>query len=61
LFAKEETTVPVAMTGGVFRHAEIVRQVFYNELRKMDSRVQVNPAVVDPVEGALRVARRAGA
>ena len=61
LFVKEETIVPVAMTGGVFRHAEIVRQVFYNELRKRDPRVQVNPVVVDPVEGALRIARRAGA
>ena len=60
LFAREETVVPVAMTGGVFRHAEIVRQVFYNELRKADPRVQVNSAVVDPVEGALRIARRAG-
>jgi glucosamine kinase len=61
LFAKDEQIVPVAMTGGVFRHAEIVRQVFYNELRKTDPRVQVNPAVIDPVEGALRIARRAGA
>jgi len=60
LFAKE-TVVPVAMTGGVFRHAEIVRQVFYDELRKADPRVQVNPAVVDPLEGALRIARRAEA
>jgi len=61
LFAKEETVVPVATTGGVFRYAEIVRQIFYNELRKADPRVQVNPAVVDPVEGALRIARRGGA
>jgi len=61
LFAKEETVVPVATTGGVFRYAEIVRQIFYNELRKADPRVQVNPVVVDPVEGALRIARRAGA
>jgi glucosamine kinase len=61
LFAKEETVVPVATTGGVFRYAEIVRRIFYNELRKADPRVQVNPAVVDPVEGALRIARRAGA
>ena len=61
LFGKNETIVPVAMTGGVFRHAEIVRQVFYNELRKAEPRVQVNPVVVDPVEGALRMARRAGA
>jgi N-acetylglucosamine kinase-like BadF-type ATPase len=61
LFAKEETAVPVAMTGGVFRHAEIVRQVFYNELRKTDPRVQLNPVAVDPVAGALRIARRVGA
>jgi N-acetylglucosamine kinase-like BadF-type ATPase len=60
LFAKEETSVPVAMIGGVFRHAEIARQVFYNELRKTDPRVEVNPVVVDPVEGALRIARRDG-
>jgi len=49
------------MTGGVFRHAEIVRQVFYNELLTLDPRVQMNPVVVDPVEGALRIARRGGA
>lgn len=61
LFAKKETIVPVAMTGGVFGHAEIVRQVFYNELRNSDARVQVNPSVKDPVDGALRIARRAGA
>jgi N-acetylglucosamine kinase-like BadF-type ATPase len=56
LFGKEET-VQVATTGGVFRHAEIVRQVFYNELRKWEPRAQVNAQVVDPVEGALRIAR----
>lgn len=58
LFGKEET-VQVGTTGGVFRHAEIVRQVFYNELRKLEPRAQVNAQVVDPVEGALRIARRA--
>jgi hypothetical protein len=47
------------MTGGVFRHAPQVREVFYNELRATDSRVQLHPEVVDPVEGALRMARRA--
>ena len=52
--------VPVAMTGGVFRHAPLVRQVFYNELRGLDSRAEVNPQVVEPVEGALRMACRAG-
>lgn len=59
LFGKDESVVPVAMTGGVFRHAELVRQVFYNELRRVDSRVQVKTEVVNPVEGALRMARRA--
>jgi hypothetical protein len=61
LFAKDHTpSVPVAMIGGVFRYAPFVCQVFYNELRTLDSRVEVNPQVVDPVEGALRMARRAG-
>ena len=60
LFAKDHTAgVPVAMTGGVFRHAALVRQVFYNELRAFDPRAEVNPQVVEPVEGALRMARRA--
>jgi glucosamine kinase len=59
LFGKDSVVVPVAMTGGVFRHAELVRQVFYNELRKDDPRVQVKSEVVEPVEGALRMARRA--
>ena len=59
LFSEGHTaSVPVAMTGGVFRHAPLVRQVFYNELRALDSRVEVNPQVVEPVEGALRMARR---
>jgi glucosamine kinase len=60
LFAKDRNDpVPVAMTGGVFRHSEIVRQVFYHELRRREPRAQVNPRVVDPVEGALRLARQA--
>jgi len=59
LFSKgHAASVPVAITGGVFRHAPLVRQVFYNELRALDQRVEVNPNVVDPVEGALRMARR---
>lgn len=59
LFAKDHgAAVPVAMTGGVFRHAPRVRDVFYNELRKLEPRVEINSHVVDPVEGALRLARR---
>jgi N-acetylglucosamine kinase-like BadF-type ATPase len=60
LFAKgHSAVVPVAMTGGVFRHAPLVRQVFYNEIGAIDARAVVNPQVVEPVEGALRLARRA--
>lgn len=60
LFAKDETpSVPVAMTGGVFRHAPRVREVFYNELRTLDARAEIYPHIVEPVEGALRMARRA--
>jgi glucosamine kinase len=60
LFGKDDgAMVPVAMTGGVFRHAAAVREVFYNELRRIDPRAEVNPNVVDPVDGALRIARRA--
>lgn len=55
----EPGSVPVAMTGGVFRHAPIVRDVFYNELHRLDTRVDIHPSVVDPVDGALRMARRA--
>jgi glucosamine kinase len=60
LFPKEDAApIPVAMTGGVFRHSPPVREDFYNEIRKLDPRVEVIPQVVDPVEGALRMARRA--
>ena len=60
LFREHEPgPVPVAMTGGVFRHASTVREIFYNELRQLDARVEIHPSVVDPVDGALRMARRA--
>jgi glucosamine kinase len=60
LFADEQTgSVPVGMVGGVFRHAAVVRDVFYNELRRIDPRAEINRQVVDPVEGALRMARGA--
>ena len=55
----EVSAIPVAMIGGVFRHSQVVREAFYNELRKLDPSVEINSQVVDPVEGALRMARRA--
>jgi glucosamine kinase len=60
LFSKDEIgPVPVAMTGGVFRHAVRTRGDFYNDLCQLDSRMEINPRLVEPVEGALRMARRA--
>ena len=51
------SAVPLAMAGGVFRHAERVREVFYNEVRSAYSRVVLNSEVIEPVHGALRRAR----
>ena len=53
-----EHTVPVALAGGVFRHAAVVRQTFYNEVRNRCPEAALNPQVVDPVLGALQLARR---
>lgn len=53
--------VPVATTGSVFRYASLVWQVFYNEVRKFDARAQIAPHVIEPVEGALQMARRVAA
>jgi glucosamine kinase len=54
-----ETPVRLAMAGGVFRHASLVRDVFYNEVCRSHPLAEVNPQIVEPVEGALRRARRA--
>ena len=51
--------VPVAMVGGVFRQSALVRQVFYNQLAGEFTNVVVNPTVVEPVLGALELARQA--
>jgi len=50
--------VPVAMSGGVFRNAAPVRRVFYNNLRLKYPDVAVSDGVVDPVQGALELARK---
>jgi N-acetylglucosamine kinase-like BadF-type ATPase len=51
-------TVPVAMSGGVFRSCAVVRQVFYNSLRSEYADAVVNATVIEPVRGALERARR---
>jgi glucosamine kinase len=58
LFADADRA-PVAMSGGVFRNSALIRQVFYNRLRLECPKAAVNVNVVDPVKGALELARRA--
>ena len=50
---------PVAMTGSVFRKSADVRRVFYNALQKNFPGIEVRPHLVEPVEGALALARKA--
>jgi N-acetylglucosamine kinase-like BadF-type ATPase len=62
LFAEScasSTLVRLAMVGGVFRHSTRVRQHFSDEVRKFDPRVQVIQEIVEPVAGALQMARQA--
>jgi glucosamine kinase len=54
----EAEAVPVAMSGGVFRNCALVRQVFYNSLRSEYPNAAVNANVIDPVRGALELARK---
>ena len=50
--------VPVAMSGGVFANSPLVRQVFYNDLHSEFPGVVINPEVIEPVLGALDLARK---
>lgn len=51
--------VPVAMSGGVFRRSALVRQVFYNTLIAEHPGAAVHASVIEPVRGALELARKA--
>ncbi|HKB99713.1 MAG TPA: BadF/BadG/BcrA/BcrD ATPase family protein [Terriglobales bacterium] len=53
------STLPVAMTGSVFRQSPHVRQVFYNTLQTALPGLDVRQEIVDPIEGALARARAA--
>ncbi|MGC2186067.1 MAG: BadF/BadG/BcrA/BcrD ATPase family protein, partial [Terriglobales bacterium] len=53
--------VPVAMSGGVFGSSVLVRQVFYNGLHSGRPDVVINPNVIEPVRGALELARKSAA
>jgi glucosamine kinase len=58
LFAAGDS-VPVAMAGGVFRESELVRRVFYNGVTAEFPQASVDPGIVDAVQGALALARKA--
>ena len=53
--------VPLAMSGGVFASSALVRQVFYNTLSSTHPNAALNPTVIDPVRGALVLARQGAA
>jgi glucosamine kinase len=57
LFAENSDTVALAMAGGVFRHSARVREMFRSEVGAIDRQLEVKPEIVDPVKGALQMAR----
>jgi N-acetylglucosamine kinase-like BadF-type ATPase len=59
LFVNAEI-VPVAVSGGVFCHSALTRQVFEEGVRDAHPQASVNTAVIDPVNGALALARKNG-
>src|SRR5947207_10970671 len=50
--------IPVAMSGGVFQNAALVREHFYKSFRSEYPNASINETVVEPVRGALELARR---
>ncbi len=54
---RDSDGVPVAMSGGVFRNSGLVRNAFHSSLRSEYPGVVIRPDVVDPVQGALQLAR----
>jgi len=50
--------IPLAMSGGVFRHSALVRQVFYNSVRSEYPGTRLLSTVIEPVKGALELARK---
>ena len=64
LFPPDETVikaVPAAMVGSVFRHALRTREDFYNELLRLDPQIDLQSKIVEPVEGAVQLARKEAA
>lgn len=52
---------PIAISGSVFRQSALVREVFYNTLQRTFSGLDLRRELVEPVDGALALARIGGA
>ena len=57
-FFEHTPQVRVAMSGGAFAHAPNLREAFYNGLQTQLPKATLLPDLVDPVLGALQMARR---
>ena len=57
IFKKDES-IPVAVSGGVFYNCALVREIFDKRIRHAYPQASLNNAVVDPVTGALALARK---
>lgn len=57
LFKKHES-IPVAVSGGVFYNCTLVREIFDKRIRDAYPQASLNNAVIDPVGGALALARK---
>ena len=53
-----EQAVPVAIGGGVFAHSPLVRDTFWNKLRTQCPGASLDFKIIQPVAGALWMARR---
>jgi N-acetylglucosamine kinase-like BadF-type ATPase len=61
LFPEENTAgISMAMTGGVFRHSQQIRDFFRDRICAVHPKVALNSEIVEPVYGALQIARRCG-
>lgn len=60
LFPDGQSRIPAAVAGGVFAHSRVVRDMFCTRAGKLAARMQIKPGVVEPVRGALEMARNAG-
>ena len=56
--ARREKRVRVRLTGSVFRRSALVRSVFFHHLLSERTDAATNFVIVDPVEGALEIARK---